>query len=525
MRIGRIGMIMLLCLGYISGIHAQTFDKLWKQVEQAEKKSLPETVIKLTDKIYRKGEMEKNSPQMLKAYMWRMKYRERITPDSFYISLKGLEEWVKHTDKPMDRAILHSLLAGIYADYAARNQWSLRQQTDIVGVVPADMLNWTANIFVDTIQTHIRKAMSDSVLLLKTSSRTYIPFIELGETSEYYHHDMYHLLASRSIEALLRVQYLDKQKNVKKHISGLYDNMLSAYREKGDKEGYVLTSLNFLKWKYESNYSFQPLMDKAAPYVLAEDPYIIELNNLVTDYKTLDICAEVLLAKANLILERQQPLAALQTCEEAIRLYPDYRRINALKNLREEILAPFLSVSTVETAFPNQEMKIKVSHKNLDGFTIRIYREKKFVSEQHYSVIRPENYQSQDTTFTFKAPGVGKYVMRVVPDVRAKKEIEKEFNVTHFYVLTSELPKEQYEVITLDAQTGHPISNAQVTLYSNKDVALQVFTTNEEGKVIFPWKSEYSYLKATKTNTFEQFYLFYGEEKYQKRISQISCYE
>ena len=498
MRIGWIGMIMLLCLGCISGIHAQTFDKLWKQVEQAEKKSLPETVIKLTDEIYRKGEMEKNSPQMLKAYMWRMKYRERITPDSFYVSLKGLEEWVKHTDKPMDRAILHSLLAGIYADYAARNQWSLRQQTDVVGVVSADMLNWTANIFVDTIQTHIRKAMSDSVLLLKTSSRTYIPFIELGETSEYYHHDMYHLLASRSIEALLRVQYLDKQKNVKQHISSLYDNMLSAYREKGDEESYVLTSLNFLKWKYESNYSFYPVVDRAAPYVLAEDPYMIDLNKLAADYKTLDICAEVLLAKANLILERQQPLAALQTCEEAIRLYPDYRRINALKNLREEILAPFLSVSTVKTAFPEQEMKIKVSHKNLDGFTIRIYREKKFVSEQHYSVIRPENYQSQDTTFTFKAPGVGKYVMRIVPDVRAKKEIEKEFNVTHFYVLTSELPKEQYEVITLDARTGHPISNAQVTLYNNKDVALQVFTTNEEGKAIFPWKSEYSYLIATK---------------------------
>ena len=40
MKIGRIGMIMLLCLGYISGIYAQTFDKLWKQVEQAENRRL-----------------------------------------------------------------------------------------------------------------------------------------------------------------------------------------------------------------------------------------------------------------------------------------------------------------------------------------------------------------------------------------------------------------------------------------------------------------------------------------------------
>ena len=70
MKIRQICMVVLLWLGVIPAVQAQSFDKLWKEVEQAG--SLPKTVIKLTDEIYRKGEKEKKSAQMLKAYMWRM---------------------------------------------------------------------------------------------------------------------------------------------------------------------------------------------------------------------------------------------------------------------------------------------------------------------------------------------------------------------------------------------------------------------------------------------------------------------
>lgn len=104
------------------------------------KKSLPETVIKLTGEIYQKGEKDKNSPQMLKAYMWRMRYRDMLTPDSLYTNLNGLELWAKQTDQPMDRAVLHSLIAEIYSMYAFNNQWQLRQRAEIVGEAPsADM--------------------------------------------------------------------------------------------------------------------------------------------------------------------------------------------------------------------------------------------------------------------------------------------------------------------------------------------------------------------------------------------------
>lgn len=66
--IQRICSILLLLVTFgASALYAQTYDKLWKQVEQAQKKSLPQTVIKLADEIYRKGRQEQNAPQMLKA--------------------------------------------------------------------------------------------------------------------------------------------------------------------------------------------------------------------------------------------------------------------------------------------------------------------------------------------------------------------------------------------------------------------------------------------------------------------------
>ena len=497
MKIKQICSALLLLLVGIPFMQAQTFDKLWKDVEQAEKKSLPQTVIKLTDQIFRKGEKEKNSPQMLKAYMWRMNYQESLTPDSFYVSLKGLEQWAKQSDKPMDRAILHSLIAGLYADYADQNAWQIRQRTDIVDQTPsADMREWTANMFIEKVKANTKEALVDSVLLLKTSSRTYIPFVALGETSGYYHHDMYHLLASRGIEALRKIENLNVNNEVKQDIELIYQNMLSAYKVRGDKEGFVLTSLNYLQWRYDMG--FRPFQAKKGLLGLTQDPYLAGLDKLKAEFKSLDVCAEVYLAKANFALMKDQQVAALQLCDEAIRLYPGYRRMNALKNLKENILAPSLNVSSNSTGFPDEEVKIQVSHKNLNGFTLSLYKDKTLLKEQHYVLSRPTDYRTQDTTFTFKAPNVGKYKMRIVPDIHSKKDQEREFVVTRFKVLTASLPGEQYEIVTLDAQTGHPIPNAQVTLYDNKSKVLQQLTTNVNGKAVITWKNSYQYLTATK---------------------------
>lgn len=520
MKIKQICVMLLVGLGVIPALQAQTFDKLWKEVEQAQKKGLPKTVIKKTEEIYQKGEREKNSAQMLKAYMWRMKTQETLTPDSFYVGLKGLEQWAKQTDKPMDRAVLHSLIAGIYANYAANNQWQLRQRTEIVDAAPAaDMREWTANMFVEKVRTNVKGALADPTLLLKTSSRNYIPFVEQGVSSEYYHHDMYHLLASRSIESLNQIIRLERggfndaaPSPVAQDIIGIYENMLAAYKAAGLKEGYVLTALNYLEWKRDANGNAVPLgILKGRSAATGDNEYPEGLNTLKNEFASEPVCAEVYLAQARYAITKEQQVEALKLCDEAVRLYPNYRRINALKNLREDILEPSLNVRTASQAFPGEEIKLEVSHKNLDGFIVQLFRAKKLVKEQHYSVLRPKDYRTKDTVFTFKAPDLGSYVMRIVPDIRAKRDSERDFSVTRLKVLTCRLPEKQYGVVVLDGQTGHPVPNATITLYNNEEKVLQELTTGEDGKVSFFPQKEYRYLKATKgADTAMKRQRFYG---------------
>lgn len=492
-------MMVLLSLGIAPCAKAQTFDKLWKQVEQAEQKSLPQTVIQLTDKIYKKAEAEKNSPQMLKAYTWRMKYRETLTPDSFYVSLKGLEEWADATDKPMDRAVLSSLIAGIYADYASDNRWQILRRTDIVEEAPsADMREWTANMFVQHVMKYTAESLKDTGLLMNTSARTYIPFVKLGETSEYYHHDMLHLLGSRGIDAFESINGLDKDSVVKVGIANIYQGMLDAYQRADMKDGYLLVMLDYLKWRRNSDDTFVAYRAPKKLIGLTQDPYLAGLDKLRAEFKSQDVCAEVYLAKAQYAVEKQQQMMALQICDDAIKLYPNYKRINALKNLKLDILNPSLSVRAEQVAYPDADIKLMVNHKNIDGFTVQVYQAKKRIAEQHYSLLRPQNYQNQDTVFTFKAPAVGTYVMRIVPDAKARENSESKLDVTRFKVLSLRLPGDQYQVVALDCMSGQPVEGAVITLFTNDEKKLTEYTTNAEGKAVFAYKREYRYLTATK---------------------------
>jgi hypothetical protein len=505
--------MVLLCLSIIpTTMKAQSYESLWKQVEQAEEKNLPQTVAKLTDQIFRKGERERNSPQMLKAYVRNMDSHKRIAPDdSLYVDLNGLERWASEASKPMDKAILHSLMAEIYADYAKNNRWGLRRRKPIIGETPpADIREWTAKTFVDTVKAHARQALSERTLLLQTSSKTYAPFVAQGEASKYYHHDMYHLLASRSVDALKQIENLDEQdidseSSVQLLIEEIYQQMISTYQHAGLKEGYLLTSLNYLNWKWrESGRVPRPVRATGGRIGLSQNPYIAALNKLRQEFAGEELCAEVEIELASYAYDEWEYPSALQISEEAIKRYPHYPRVAALRNIRETILAPILSLRTPETAYPGEEIKIEVSHDNLTGFKFQLYpkdgaKKGTLAREQYYKLQPPADYRETDTTFTFRVPDVGAYSVRVVPDTPTNGEKnEKELIVTRFKVLNSALPDNKCQVVTLDARSGHPIPGATVTLYNENKRSLDRFTTDANGKVVFPWKEQYDYVKATK---------------------------
>ncbi|KAA6339790.1 hypothetical protein EZS27_012311, partial [termite gut metagenome] len=252
---------LILCFFAFCGtsfLHAQSFsyDTYWKKVEKAEKQSLPQTVVKLADEIFRKAQAEKNSPQMLKAYTWRTSYQEILMPDSFYVHLLGWEHWANTAPNPLDRAVLHSLVAEIYADYAGNNLWKLSRSTAINDKSFTDIREWDSDTFVQKVLEHTRAALKDSLLLLNTSAKTYIPFTKTGETSDYYNHDMYHLLALRGTKALKRIVSLSgKDSLITTEVSVIFHHTIDTYRRKNNPDAVLLATLDSLAWNGKNDVS------------------------------------------------------------------------------------------------------------------------------------------------------------------------------------------------------------------------------------------------------------------------------
>lgn len=522
------GMLLLLVVFGLPVLHAQTYDRLWKQVEQAQKKSLPQTVIKLADEIYRKGEREQNAPQMLKAYLCRETYQQKLAPDSLYSNLANMERWVLAEKDPVNKAILHSLLAREYADLMQANRRALSSRTLLdVDEAPGDIREWSTGQFVDRIDEHGRASLQDSVRLLEISSEKYIPFVVLEEGSRFYRHDLYHLLASRAVSTYGLLANFDVDSLIHNRINSIYGNMINAYRHRaGSEDAVLLCSLDFWDWKISGGLGSEPYQTLRMRRDLINKEYLRALDNLIDEFGERDVCAEAYIKKASYLrtgIEGRSIAEALKVCDEGLKRYPSYRRVNELKNIREQILQPELVVTTRGGGYPGDSVNLNVHFGNLSGFTLNLYATnlsevpwmdhginkdtykkyaRKKLSSRHFDLKPlpgrgklPEDvpYLSTDTVFKFKMPQeTGVYILQVVSDGGTVRTEDKFLVSTRFKVLTLNLGDGRMEVTALDAHDGQPVADAQISFYSSYNEQgrklVEKVVTDAGGKAVLTWK-------------------------------------
>ncbi|WP_394336040.1 alpha-2-macroglobulin family protein [Bacteroides zoogleoformans] len=529
-------LLLLLTLG-LSTLHAQTYDELWKSVKQAQEKSLPKTVIKLTDRIYRKGLQEQNAPQMLKAYVCREKYQEELTPDSLYANLKHMEQWVRTEKNPVNKSILHSLLAYEYAGLMRNNRYALRNRTLLEEAVPDDVREWSTTQFLNKIDEHAIASLQDPIRLLEVSADAYTPFIIQEDGSRFYRHDLYHLLSNRAVSVYEDWSGFDVDSLMQARIHAVYGDMINTYRHRaGMEDAVLLCSLDYWEQQVSGALSRQE-MDGSQPQEERVKRHIQALDELIREFGYREVCAEAYIKKAAYLRigENGRSVAeALKVCDEGLKRYPSYKRINELKNIREGILQPALGVALPESVYPGETVKANVNYRNLKGFTLNVYatafpevprmeydmkintyiKQARKHSSTHFDLQPlpktnklPEDvpYLASDTLFSVTMPQeTGVYIVQLVPDAD-NIEAEEWFMVaTRFKVLTLSLGDGRTEIATLDASTGHPIGGTKVSFYDSHyeegRKLLKELVTGADGKGILSWQEAIGSYVARKGN-------------------------
>lgn len=519
-------------LGWGICAQAQSYEKLWKQVEQAQKKSLPQTVVNLTGEICQKALAEKNSPQLLKAYLCRAAFQERLTPDSLYTRLNEMEQWAATETNETDRAILHSILASEYAGYWQNNRRVIAARTDLAtDKQPTDVREWTPRQFVEKVDVHALASTHDVDRLIKTSTDGYQPFVEQGEQSAYYSHDLYHLLARRAISALKSMTGAGADSLMQTRVERLYLQMMDAYAARPDGvDACLLATLDYWEWKNGS-----ASQDEAA--------YLQALDELMTRYTDRPLCAEVYLRKAQWMSrggEGRSVGEAIRLCDEAIRRYASYARIGQVKQLRAELLRPQLAISAEGIGYPGDTLDLRVRYRTMDApVTLNIYatnlsgyftrydcnNDKTFrnlsprrvYSRQLTLNPLPAEHKSEAdlpylesiTNLPLPVPQeAGVYVVEVVPQAKNGRTSRCLLPVSRLRALTLDLGEGQIEVTTLDGRSGHAEGGVCVCFYSSSDEEnrrlLKEVVTDEQGKALvtlekYDYNTCYTLSKGTDT--------------------------
>lgn len=495
-------------------MQAQTYEKLWKQVEQAQQKSLPQTVVKLTEEICRKALDEKNSPQLLKAYLCRAAFQERLTPDSLYARLNEMERWVTTETDETDRAILHSLLASEYADYWQSRCYTIAARTDLVtDDQPADIREWTPRQFVEKVETHATASTRQVTLLTRTSTDTYRPFVEQGEQSAYYSHDLYHLLVRRAINALQSMSGAGADSLIEARTESLYQQTIQTYADRPDgADACLLATLDYWEWKNGNRHSTQD-----------DTAYLQALDDLMARYADRPLCAEVYLRKAQWMSrggEGRSVGEAIRLCDEAIRRYASYDRIGQVKQLRAELLRPQISLSGERIGYPGDTLALQVHYRTMDApVTLNLYATnlkaypyqtdcnnvkefrrlspRRVYSQKHTLTPIPHAdkaeadlpYLPSDTTLALPIPQTADvYVVEIVPQGKNGRTSRCFLPVSRLRALTLDLGGGQMEVTTLDGRSGHAEAGVRVCFYSSRNEEsrrlLKEVVTDEQGKAL-----------------------------------------
>jgi hypothetical protein len=545
--------LILLLLAIASGVSSQNnrpvnnYAGEWAEVDEFEKKSLPQSASEAVNTILRKAIEDKNSPQIIKALIHQGKYGLAADSQNDTLIFRNLNEMLAKSNDAVERSVLHSILGELYLQYYRKDRRNIDQRTGLGDFTPDDMKEWTRNIFFHKAVEHLNASVAPEEELLKAKVESYAAVVELGKDSRLFYPSMYDFLMRRAIElsgqidqdedlsrALARknisqeslfapaVEFVtlpfDPQpqeqglwtlENYRKHLALLLgrDMRHSALLTELDKLDY----LSRLQGAYVTRAlsSLETLLEK-----WEEEPFSVEVIDKLCGLYLQEIYS----INAEDTAQRKEKTAKVYgLLKKTIAAFPEYARISILENRLSQLTPPFFTVTGANT-FPKEGKKeLKVNFGNIRSLTAKLYRINSpvealeesskvrgriadrgvLIKEIPISLPDTPEYWNGETSFTVDPGGFGAYVLTFgsSPETNDTRRLEYYFTVSDLAVFARASSGNRYDFFVVDRTTGAPVSNARIDIYKlpgnwdNSQLTLdQSITTNNLGMAVYEKK-------------------------------------
>ena len=437
-------------------LFGQSYESLWKQVEDALNKDLPQTEQQVLRQIAAKAEKEKNYGQLLKAELEAGQSCTAVSRDSLNPVIERLQQREERAKDPVLRAVYQTVLGSIYE----RNYYFGENRREI------------AKHYYDMALQHPEQ-------LAAVKADSFRPFVKEGEDSRIYSGDLLSVIGYET-----------------KH----YDVLRDYYLKKGNRVAAMMSSLEWLMLQapYDDEKSSWP-------------PFFARLDSLAEAYADLPETGEVAIRRYRLMEDNAQVSAKekWEYIDVALKRWGTWDRMNELRNKQKELKSLNYYTWVHEPVLPHREITVGIGDiRGISKLTMRVYRVNATAmdlkdidpnKENDYRKIKgkltekPEltqvrtyggkaPYEQFNDTLKLSALPVGVYMVEV-ETLPSMKKVERSFYyVSNLRVLSQHLSKSKTRYVVVNATTGQPVGGAKLRFNSNGKIV--TLTTDSKGEAV-----------------------------------------
>ncbi len=536
------------------------FKSLWKSVDSLTHLGLPKSALEIVNNIYIRSKNEKNQPQFLKSILYRIRLNSDFEEDFLNQSIRDLKADFLQGEEPSN-TILHSILGEIYWKYHQNNAYRWRDRTRSTQIKSDSLATWDLNTLTEAITNEYLLSLNNAWITKAIPLESYQAILE-KTTSFLLRPTLFDFLAHRALD------YFTADIQQKNLPSETFILDKTGFFEPAPLFSAFLSGPVFLAdHSYTSDsisndyFAFRIYQQLTAFHLQDKDPAAlidIELarldfmkNNAVTlnadslyrnalhllekKYGDTPYSTEISYPLAQFLYEQGQlysPLqsenhredirAAAQTCENAIKRFPESSGAKKCKTLLRSIYEPFLQI-TVESAITAGKPALALlDFKNLKNLYFRLvktdpekYYEKAQGSERKnlfqylttlevvksWSLSLPEmnDFQQHKTEIAVPEIAPGFYLMVCSSD-KNFKEPKQTYAFTPFWstrisYVSKRNVNGNLDYFLLDRESGLPLKNIKVETWtktydyaqkSYKTSKLNDYTTDVQGFFTIP---------------------------------------
>jgi len=379
------------------------YKKEWAKVDSLEKKGLPKSALEIVEKIYTMAKADKNSDQLLKTIVFKIKFKNELEEDAFKKLIKDIENEIKTSVFPA-KNMLHSMLADMYWMFYRNNRYKIYKRTNTVDFENGDINTWTLDQLINAIIKQYVLSLSEKEKLQSTNRELFSEMIKEGKDSEKLRPTLYDFLAHKALDFFKKREislskpadyfqlkenfyFFDAQNFSEQQISTkdtlslhfysilIYKDLLKFRLKDKNISALINADLERLAFVYAN--SVNP--DKDSLYLgylnkLAEklhnQPELAEINFYIANYY---FKRSLKFKSYNAINQKYKwdKKTVLEICDEMIDKYPKSYGAKQCKNLKYRILNAKLSFRAEKYIPSAEKYSILVNYKNIDTVYIK----------------------------------------------------------------------------------------------------------------------------------------------------------